>query len=44
MSQCVKSDGYCAEAKDCKSSWTDYPECTIKYKVCCYNDHEYVDN
>lgn len=43
VGECERSDGKCSEAKDCKYIWTDTFDCTVHRKVCCYNDHDYID-
>lgn len=40
---CATSDGKCVEASECKYISTDSFDCTVKRKVCCYNDHDYID-
>lgn len=43
VGQCQLSDGECSEASECKYIWTDSDDCTWRRKVCCYNDHGYID-
>lgn len=43
VGQCEQSDGKCSEASDCKYIWTDSYDCTAKQRVCCYNDHGWID-